>query len=157
MYGSRDLPSQFFARGEACSIPSKPSLALGRHCPPLMRCQYSCSAVLRCVVLQVLSLQPQGCCLNNAHVPDASKCDGFQSLEDFWQAYHEREVRTGYIRWPRCHMLLVLSITCPPRHWRSCAVPDFGRRWKWVMCASRTTGGIPGPEQGGRSCGIRPS
>ena len=39
--------------------------------------------------LQVLSLQPQGCCLNNAHIPDASKREQYDNLTDFWQAYQE--------------------------------------------------------------------
>ena len=44
------------------------------------------------VLLQVLSLQPQGCCLNNPHIPDMSQRDQFESLDDFWQAYQHHEV-----------------------------------------------------------------
>ena len=43
-------------------------------------------------MLQVLSLQPQGCCLNNAHIPDPTLQDNCESLEDFWKAYQQHEV-----------------------------------------------------------------
>lgn len=54
--------------------------------------------------LQVLSLQPQGCCLNNAHIPDARRREQFESLDDFWQVYQEHEVgRHCYNRrWQTC-------------------------------------------------------
>lgn len=104
-------------------------------------------------MLQVLSLQPQGCCLNNPHIPDINQRDRFEGLEDFWKAYQHHEVcmlpaqsLVFDARWvlqyvAQSDKLHKEAVLCPLAH--ACLGVKVNERG-YVHCA----GGISGPAQG---------